>query len=169
MSKRHNESFKLQAVEKVLTRSHGTTIEDISIGLGVGLSTIGRWVKESREQKIGTGHSKLMTKGNKPQDLSLQTRLNHIKNCAVLDEDGVSAYCRKNGIYPHHIQQWEQDFVAGDKKPSSIKKTDGKALKAELNTLKKEIKRKDKALAETAALLVLQKKVHEIWGNDEDS
>jgi len=34
--------------------------------------------------------------------------------------------------------------------------------------LKKELRRKDKALAETAALLVLQKKVRAIWGNDED-
>ena len=44
-----------------------------------------------------------------------------------------------------------------------------KILKNENKALKKELNRKDKALAETAALLVLQKKVHEIWGNDEDS
>lgn len=44
-----------------------------------------------------------------------------------------------------------------------------KTLRAENKALKKELNRKDRALAETAALLVLQKKVHEIWGNDEDS
>ena len=42
-----------------------------------------------------------------------------------------------------------------------------KQLKAENKALKKEINRKDKALAETAALLVLQKKVQEIWGSNE--
>ena len=110
-----------------------------------------------------------MTKETKPQNLSLQERLNHIKNSAPLDETAISAYCRENGIYPHHIKQWELDFVNGCTEKSSLKKSNSKVHKAELNTLKKEIRRKDKALAETAALLVLQKKVHEIWGNDEDS
>ena len=44
-----------------------------------------------------------------------------------------------------------------------------KSLKHEIKDLKKELKRKDKALAETAALLVLQKKVNAIWGKDEDN
>ena len=52
MTKRHNEFFKLQAVEKVLTRTNGTTKKDISKKLDIGLSTIGRWVRESREQKM---------------------------------------------------------------------------------------------------------------------
>lgn len=43
-----------------------------------------------------------------------------------------------------------------------------KTLRNENKALKKELNRKDKALAETAALLVLQKKVNEIWGSDED-
>ena len=169
MTKRYTESFKIQTVEKVLNRSNGTTIGEVSNALGVGLSSIGRWIKESREQKMGSGNSKNMTKECKPQDLSLQERLNHIKNCAPLDEAAISVYSRENGIYPHHIKQWELDFVNGGTEKSSLKKSNGKVHKAEINTLKKEIRRKDKALAETAALLVLQKKVHEIWGNDEDS
>ena len=81
MTKRYTESFKIQTVEKVLHRSNGTTIGEVSNALGVGLSSIGRWIKESREQKIGSGNSKNMTKECKPQDLSLQERLKHIKNC----------------------------------------------------------------------------------------
>jgi transposase len=42
-------------------------------------------------------------------------------------------------------------------------------LKHENNALKKELNRKEKALAETAALLVLKKKVHSLWENDEDN
>ncbi|MBE9526556.1 MAG: transposase [Proteobacteria bacterium] len=169
MTKRYTESFKIQAVEKVLSRTNGTTIEEISNRLGVGLSTIVRWVKESREQKVGSGKSRNMTKESRPQDLSLQERLNHIKSCASLDESAVSIYCRENGIYPHHIEQWELDFVNGNSEKSTSKISNSKKHKTEINTLKKEVRRKDKALAETAALLVLQKKVHAIWGNDEDS
>lgn len=87
MSKRYTESFKIQVVEKVLSRANGTTIEEISTRLGVGLSSITRWTKESREQKLGNGTSKDMSKESNSQDLSLQERLNHIKNCTFLDED----------------------------------------------------------------------------------
>ena len=49
------------------------------------------------------------------------------------------------------------------------KQTETKKLRNEIKELKKDLNRKNKALAETAALLVLQKKVNAIWGNSEDS
>ena len=52
---------------------------------------------------------------------------------------------------------------------ASNDRSDAKSLKGEVRELRKEVNRKDRALAETAALLVLQKKVSAIWGNDEDS
>jgi len=93
-----------------------------------------------------------------------------IISCAVLDEKALSEHCREQGIYPHHVAQWKLDFASAsqsDNKP--VSRNEVKILKNENKALKKELNRKDKALAETAALLVLQKKVHEIWGNDEDS
>jgi transposase len=50
----------------------------------------------------------------------------------------------------------------------TISPSEVKTLKHQNKALKKELHRKDKALAETAALLVLQKKVKEIWGNDDE-
>ena len=44
-----------------------------------------------------------------------------------------------------------------------------KADKKRIKQLEKELKRKDAALAETAALLVLRKKLNAYWGEDEDS
>jgi hypothetical protein len=58
-----------------------------------------------------------------------------------------------------HVQQWKLDFINGS--PVNNKadtRSEVKTLKHENKTLKKEINRKDRALAETAALLVLQKK-----------
>ncbi len=49
------------------------------------------------------------------------------------------------------------------------KQTETKKLRNEIKELKKDLNRKNKALAETAALLVLQKKVNAIWGSNEDS
>ena len=38
----------------------------------------------------------------------------------------------------------------------------------QIKQLKQEIKRKDKALAEAAAILILRKKLNALWGEDED-
>ena len=43
-----------------------------------------------------------------------------------------------------------------------------RTLKKENKSLKKDLNRKEKALAETAALLVLKKKAQEIWGGPEE-
>jgi capsule polysaccharide export protein KpsE/RkpR len=65
----------------------------------------------------------------------------------------------KKGLYPHHIEQWKLDFVESPVQDNSFQnKAEVKTLKTENKSLKKELNRKDKALAETAALLVLQKK-----------
>lgn len=170
MTKRFTESFKLQAVEKALTRTEGTTLEEITERLGIGRSTLTRWILGSGKQPLkGTTHPS-MKKETRPQDLSLKERLAHVINCSALDTSEISQYCRESGIYAHHIQQWKLDFENGNTAQMPSKKsTETKSLKTEITTLKKELHRKDKALAETAALLVLQKKVHEIWGNDEDN
>ncbi len=90
--------------------------------------------------------------------------------CASLDEEKMNAYCREQGVYSHQVKQWKEDFSNGHSSVSKVKsQTQLKQLKRENKTLKKDLNRKEKALAETAALLVLQKKVTAIWGSDEDS
>ena len=86
--------------------------------------------------------------------------------CGALDAEAINHLCRARGVYAHHVALWKQDFIAG---LTTNERTDSKRLKGEVRDLKKELNRKDRALAETAALLVLQKKVDAIWGNDEDN
>lgn len=139
--------------------------------MGVGQSTLNRWMVQSRHQEFEpitaneiTSLSP-MSKEKRPQDWSLEEKLNLIIACGSLDDEAINALCREQGIYPHHIKQWKQDFIGGAKANTP---SEAKSLKLENKVLKKELDRKDKALAETAALLVLQKKVRAIWGNDGD-
>jgi len=105
-----------------------------------------------------------------PQDWSQEERLDIIMMCHSLDEKSMNEYCRTHGIYPHHLTQWKQAFMSGTPGTQKIKgHSEIKMLKSENKALKKELQRKEKALAETAALLVLKKKAHEIWGTDEDN
>ena len=169
MAKKYSESFKLQAIEKVLNRSSETTIEEILSTLGVSRSAMSRWVKEASSIKTVETNKTIMPQEKRPQDLTLKERLKHIKECGNLEEAAISRYCREHGFYPHHLEQWEQNFIQGYQGAEQTNKSELRNKKVEIKELKKEISRKDKALAETAALLVLQKKVHEIWGSDEDN
>ncbi len=89
---------------------------------------------------------------------------------ASLDDEQLGAFLRKKGLHKTHLEQWRLQMLDGlqngfSQKSAKQKKADAKRIR----TLEKEINRKDKALAETAALLVLKKKVQEIWGDEDDS
>jgi transposase len=176
MRAKFSQSFKVQAVEKALSRSDVTSLKEISDSLGIGQSTLHKWIVKSRNQEFesisneGISSVGARVKERRPQDWSPEEKLDMIIRCAVLSEDEVSKLCREQGLYPHHVKQWKQDFVGGAAVKTPVNSPlEAKHLRHENKALKKELNRKDKALAETAALLVLQKKVHAIWGNDEDN
>ena len=174
MRARFTQSFKIQAVEKALGRTEGTSLQAIAEALGVGYSTLEKWIRQSRDQELETAmnidtmSSGLMTKEKRPQDWSRQEKLNMVISCGSQGEQEISQLCREKGLYPHHINQWKADFLKGTQDPKTKSQCEVKTLRNENKALKKELNRKDKALAETAALLVLQKKVNQIWGSGED-
>jgi transposase len=105
----------------------------------------------------------------RPNDWSAEEKLKVVVEAATLDDEQLGEFLRKKGLHQIHLEQWRLQMLDGlqngfSKKSAKQKKADAKRIR----TLEKEINRKDKALAETAALLVLKKKVQEIWG-DEDN
>ncbi len=169
MSVKYSQSFKIQAVEKALSRPQGIGIEQIAESLGVGYSTLERWIVQSRHQAFEPTVDPASNRSpaqKRPSDWSQEERLNLVILCDSMDESSINALCRENGLFPHHVKQWKIDLVS-NQTPKNQSET--KALRQENKALKKELNRKDKALAETAALLVLQKKVNAIWGNGEDN
>ena len=78
-----------------------------------------------------------------------------------LEDEGLNAFCRAQGLFPHHLEAWQQDFINSTHK--SARESSDKSLRDENKQLKKDLQRKEKALAEAAALLVLQKKFQAFW------
>lgn len=139
---------------------------EIAIEAGISRSTLCKWVKHYKKD----GNITLSTKEKRPQDWTSKERIEAlIEAGSMLDEERVS-WCRKKGLFGHHLEQWKKDAITATT-PNLSKgncNTDSRRLKKENESLKKELLRKDKALAETAALLVLKKKAHSIWGVPED-
>ena len=88
---------------------------------------------------------------------------------ASLDESTLGAYCREQGIYSFQLKTWKEAFMSHNStEKKQTESTELRALRAEVKALKKELHRKDKALAETSALLILKKKASLIWGEPGD-
>jgi transposase-like protein len=172
MAARYSEEFKQQAVQKLLNRGQGVTMEDIATPLGVAMSSLYRWMTDFQRTTLNGHNNKKMTKPEnekRPEDWSKEQRFNAIVACHELSAEQISAYCRSHGIYAHHIERWKLDFLGASRAPESVpSQLKVRQLSKQNQKLKRDLNRKDKALAETAALLVLQKKVHDIWKEDED-
>ena len=93
---------------------------------------------------------------------------------AGLNATELSAYCRERGLYPEQVERWRQAATDANEKPVHTLKEQKELerLRAqdqrEIKRLKKELTRKDKALAEAAALLLVTKKMQALWGEVEE-
>jgi transposase-like protein len=90
---------------------------------------------------------------------------------APLSEIELSEYCRRKGLYPQQVKAWRAACLAGQQSAQVQRQADreqARADKKRIRQLERELQRKDKALAETAALLVLRKKLNAYWGDDSE-
>ncbi len=127
---------------------------------GISQSTLSRWVREC----VTMDRKGANMKGKRPQDWTAEEKLEAVLEMEKLDEQDTGKYLREKGIHTIHVQRWKQEMLEGLKSNGKgLSKADprGKRIKE----LEKELNRKEKALAETAALLVLKKKAEDIWGD----
>jgi transposase-like protein len=100
---------------------------------------------------------------------SNEEKFSIVLETASFNELELGEYCRRKGIYPEQIAAWKRDFVQG---PSlAAGKAERDQIQQQARTIKQlqsELHRKDRALAEAAALLVLEKKVQALWAEPED-
>ena len=106
-----------------------------------------------------------------PDKWSSQDKFMVVLEIANLTEIEFSEYCREKGVYPEQIKEWKEACINANDNAREKSTKAGKELRAERKEkekLEKELARKEKALAEAAALLVLRKKAAAIWGTDEE-
>ncbi|HBZ8552213.1 TPA: IS3 family transposase [Salmonella enterica subsp. houtenae] len=130
---------------------HNLSINQLSREEGIPSNTLYGW----RSQAGISGRS-TETVGCAPQEWSQEARFAVLVETATLSAHAVAEYCRRKGLYPEQIQQWKDQFMKPDlrEEKAIIRKQ-----KKEIQQLNRELARKDKALAEAAALLILEKKL----------
>lgn len=132
---------------------------------GIGRSTIAYWLKHYKKD----GNTNLKKQEKRPQDWTAEERINALMATGAMTEGERVFWCRNKGVFGYHLEQWKKDAIFL-LTPNRVhrKSKETIRLKKENAILKKELNRKDKALAETAALLVLKKKADFLWGDIKD-
>ncbi len=105
------------------------------------------------------------------ENWSAESKLAIIIETGSLSELELGEYCRRKGIFPEQITDWRNAFIASSTQQAKVKNVNtgqSKNDKNRIRELERELRRKDAALAETAALLVLRKKLNAYWGSDDE-
>lgn len=132
---------------------------------GVSAATLYHWRTEARLR----GHL-LPAHDDSPDGWSSQDKFNAVLATATLSEDQIGQYCRQHGLYPEQLARWREACArANDYEASQSAHLERlqREDRARIRQMEKDLRRKEKALAETAALLVLRKKAGAIWGEED--
>lgn len=138
------------------------SLRQVADEVGCAPSTVFKWRKQLEEQ--GT----LMPEKPNPTDWTADQKFSFVLESASFNELELGAYCREKGLYPEQLQEWKFNCIQANTVRPMQPGTDSKGDKKRIKALEKELNRKEKALAETAALLVLREKCNALWEKDED-
>ncbi len=159
--KSYTEEFRESILKRMLP-PESASVPQLALDTGVNNNTLHYW----RRKWIKEGKLTVNKREQRSVTLSGEERFQVVLETSSLNTAELSAYCRERGYYPEEVAQWRASFVEANSAPPPVGQSS--ADKREIRRLKKELNRKEKALAETAALLVLAKKCQAIWGEDAD-
>lgn len=162
---RYSEERKQQILNKLLPPSNLTVVE-VAQQEGISEQTLYNWRNEAKQQGRPVPGSKPTS-----DQWSAEAKLATVIETASLNAAELSEYCREKGLYIAQVKAWKADSLNGftstreqEREVKRQRQLDQKQIKQ----LKRELREKEKALAETAALLVLRKKLNALWENDSE-
>ena len=156
-----------QAVLAKLAPPHQRTVKDVAAEEGIAPATLYHWRQQAR-----LNGGLFPDDGAAPEGWTARDKFSAVMETAALNESERAEYCRKRGLYPQQITAWRRACEsatdwAGERgrQQAAVDRDARKQVRA----LERELQRKEKALAETAALLTLSKKARALWGEGEDA
>lgn len=164
-----------------LSGNNALSANALSREIGIPQTTLSRWLRDasvvqpehfqdSTNAFLKERSIKMTMTPKSPKNWTPEEKLQAVVEASQISEADLGVYLRKKGLHESNLNQWRQEMLGGLQKTLSNKKSSGKSEEAKrIQQLERELNRKDKALAETAALLVLKKKAQAIWGGEDDS
>nr|WP_231596959.1 helix-turn-helix domain-containing protein [Synechococcus sp. CBW1004] len=165
--RRYSEAVKAD-VRRRMGPPHRQSVAQISAELGIHVITLYKWRKAWRLQGEVVPASQ-----KDPEGWGSSDKFTVVLETAGLNGTELAAYCRARGLFPEQVDRWRQAAEDANAQPlltmaeqKDLEKRH-QADRREIKRLQQELPRKDKALAEAAALLIASKKIQAYWGEDE--
>lgn len=162
-------NYSNELKESILRRllpPNSESISKVAREEGISEQTLRNWRDKARKEgRPAPG------KDSTTEEWSTQDKFPVVVETAGFNESELAEYARQKGLYVEQIKSWRDACMnanGGVAKEAARLNRELKESEKERRKLEKEVQRKDKALAEAAALLVLSKKANAIWGEPED-
>lgn len=165
MQKSYSKEFKDSVIKRMMP-PNPVSVPQLCKETGVSDVTLYKWRKDYRNRGIAVPGD-----NSKPDNWTAEDKLGVVIETVGLNGAQLSEYCRSKGLYPEQIDQWKTAALSGYQHSVQIEKAKNRSRqedRKQIKRLESELMRKEKALAETAALLVLSKKCEAIWGVSEE-
>lgn len=161
---RYNKEFKSKIQQRMLPPNN-ETVSQIAKETGVSEATLYKWRTQARANGYVAPNNK------RAEQWTTKDKFAIVMETAALSQIELSKYCRTKGLFVEQVEAWRDACMqanGGVAEQASQLQKELRNKERENKTLARDLKRKEAALAETAALLVLRKKAQDIWGDPED-
>ena len=166
--RQYTETFKARMVRR-LTGPKAVSAVVLSKETGVGQATLSRWLLEAASFRGMSDDppQKIDPAPRRPQEWSAEEKLQAVVEAGQLDEAKLGEFLRQKGLHRGDIEQWRRSATEGLGRPYG--RGEGRTIEEKkIRVLERELRQKEKALAEAAALLVLRKKLTALWAGAAD-
>ena len=158
----YSRAVKVSILKRALPPNE-ESIKDLSNEMGISRQTIHHWIKEA-----SSGTMFLVSSEKSPRSFTAKDKYRLLMESAKVPSEELGRFLRERGIHSEHLTLWNQELTEMMSKKENENAKELKQLKQRVKELEKELTRKEKALAEAAALLILKKKLNVLIEGSED-
>jgi len=178
MAQSYSAAFRAKMVQR-LVGPKAVSANQLAQEVGIAQASLSRWLREAQHRDMGTSNG---TAQNSPASASMKETTVRKKSpddkarivfaAEGLAAEDLGALLRREGVHDAELEAWRTSVKTAA--VAALNGTTSKAAPARsaerkrIHELERELRRKDKALAEAAALLMLQKKLRSMWGDGDD-
>jgi transposase len=155
----YSRTFRTRIVHKLM-QPNAPTQGSVARETGVSQMTLSRWMQAARTMPAMADNN-----ATKRRKWTAEEKLRIVNEASGLKDEALGGFLRREGVHETQLREWRDAARAGLASLSGDRKS---PETQRVKQLEKELERKEKALAEVAALLVLRKKAQALWGDVDD-
>jgi transposase-like protein len=170
---RYSDTIRARMIRRMVGPA-GVTAHALARETGISHSALSKWLRQAGKVRVMAdnddapeGPAARPPRAGPRQERSAEEKLRAVVETSDLQGQALGEYLRGNGLHQAEVAQWRAEAVAALERRKGGPARPGPESRR-VKELERELRHKEKALAETAALLVLRKKLNALWGDGGD-